>query len=57
MILDLPRFVKAERPHWTALDKTLDWLERNPASRLSIEEAERLLGYKVVSLSDSEQPA
>jgi uncharacterized membrane protein SpoIIM required for sporulation len=41
VILDLPRFVEAERPHWAALDKTLEWLERNPARRLSIEEAER----------------
>ena len=27
MIVDLPRFVETERPHWTALEKTLDWLD------------------------------
>ena len=41
MILDLPRFVEAERPHWTALEKTLAWLEMNPGGRLTIEEAAR----------------
>ena len=30
MILDLARFVEAERPHWTALEKTLDWLASDP---------------------------
>jgi uncharacterized membrane protein SpoIIM required for sporulation len=41
MILDLPRFVETERPQWTALEKTLAWLEMNPGSRLTIEEAAR----------------
>lgn len=41
MILDLGRFVEGERPHWTALEKTLDWLERNPDRALSIDELER----------------
>jgi len=41
MILDLPRFVEAERPHWTALEKTLAWLETNPGGKLTIEEAAR----------------
>ena len=30
MILDLPRFVETERPHWNALETSLLWLERNP---------------------------
>ena len=41
MILDLARFVETERPQWTALEKTLDWLERNPERALSIQELER----------------
>ena len=28
MILDLPRVVAAERPYWTALEKTLDLLDK-----------------------------
>lgn len=39
MILDLPRFVKAERPHWKALEKSLLWLERNPGGHLTVDEA------------------
>ena len=41
MILDLSRFVENERPRWTALEKTLDWLERNPERALSIRDLER----------------
>jgi len=41
MILDLPRFVEAERPHWMALEKTLTWLEMNPGAHLTLEEAVR----------------
>jgi uncharacterized membrane protein SpoIIM required for sporulation len=41
MILDLPRFVEAERPCWSALEKTLEWLEHNRGGPLSIEDAER----------------
>jgi uncharacterized membrane protein SpoIIM required for sporulation len=41
MIIDLPRFVEAERPHWTALEKTLAWLDLNPGGRLTIEQAAR----------------
>jgi len=41
MILDLPRFVEAERRHWKALEKTLAWLETNPDGKLSLEEAAR----------------
>lgn len=41
MILDLARFVESGRPRWTALEKTLDWLERDPHRALSLEEAEK----------------
>jgi uncharacterized membrane protein SpoIIM required for sporulation len=41
MILDLPRFVETERPHWTALEKTLTWLDMNPGGRLTLEDAAR----------------
>ncbi len=41
MILDLARFVSSERPHWTALEKTLDWFDANPGAKPSLEELER----------------
>jgi uncharacterized membrane protein SpoIIM required for sporulation len=41
MIVDLPRFVKAGQPHWSALEKTLAWFEKNPAGRLTLDEAQR----------------
>jgi len=41
VILDLARFVETERPQWTVLERTLDWLERNPGSALSIEDLEK----------------
>jgi uncharacterized membrane protein SpoIIM required for sporulation len=41
MILDLARFVEAERPHWTALENTLDWLERRPDQTIPIQDLER----------------
>jgi uncharacterized membrane protein SpoIIM required for sporulation len=41
MIVDLSRFVEQERPHWVALEKTLDWLGSGPSRKLSIEEAQR----------------
>ena len=41
MILDLPRFVEAERPHWSALERTLQWFDSNPSGRLNLEEAQR----------------
>jgi uncharacterized membrane protein SpoIIM required for sporulation len=34
--------VETERPHWTALEKSLDWLEANPEARLTIVEVEKL---------------
>lgn len=41
MIVDLARFVETERPHWVALEKSLDWLAAGPSRRLTIEEAQR----------------
>jgi len=41
MILDLPRVIATEQPNWTALEKTLDLLERDPNRKLTIQEAER----------------
>lgn len=41
MIVDLARFVEAERPYWKALEETLDWLERSPERKFTVEEAER----------------
>jgi uncharacterized membrane protein SpoIIM required for sporulation len=40
MILDLARFVDAERPHWTALEKTLDWIAADPTRKMTIEDLE-----------------
>jgi uncharacterized membrane protein SpoIIM required for sporulation len=42
MILDISRFVETERPHWTALEKSLAWLEANPEARLTLHEVENL---------------
>jgi len=42
VILDISRFVETERPHWTALEKSLEWLETNPDSRLTMGEVEGL---------------
>jgi uncharacterized membrane protein SpoIIM required for sporulation len=42
MILDISRFVETERPHWTALEKSLEWLEMNPDARLTLDEVENL---------------
>lgn len=41
MILDLARFVDAERPQWTALEKTLDWLEADPHRKMSLPDLEK----------------
>ncbi len=41
MILDLARFVETERPQWTALEKTLDWIAADPTRTMSLEELER----------------
>jgi hypothetical protein len=41
MIVDLVRFVEAERPHWTALEQFLKRLDDNPGADLHIDEAQR----------------
>ncbi len=41
MILDFARFVETERPHWTALEKTLDWLDADPTRKMSLDELQR----------------
>ena len=41
MIIDLPRFIAAERPSWTELEKTLDRLQAEPARALTLDEAKR----------------
>ena len=41
MIVDLARFVETERPQWSALEKSLDWLATGPERKLTIEEAQR----------------
>ncbi len=42
MILDISRFVETERAHWTALERSLAWLEGNPHARLTLSEVENL---------------
>ncbi len=50
MIIDLPRFIAAQRPVWTELEKLLDRLERDPAGALSLDAAKQLhLLYQKVS--------
>jgi uncharacterized membrane protein SpoIIM required for sporulation len=50
MIIDLPRFISAQRPMWTELEKTLDRVEREPSRVLSIDEVKRFhLLYEKVS--------
>jgi len=41
MILDLQRFIAAERPGWKELEKTLDLLEAEPDARLKLDELQR----------------
>ncbi len=36
MIIDLPRFIARERPHWTALEKALDRLEEDPERAMDV---------------------
>ncbi|HMP81953.1 MAG TPA: stage II sporulation protein M [Verrucomicrobiota bacterium] len=38
MIIDLQRFVAAERPHWTQLETILDRVEADPAVRMNLAE-------------------
>jgi uncharacterized membrane protein SpoIIM required for sporulation len=41
MILDLPRFIAAERPAWTELEQMLDRLAQSPDRRPTLDEAKR----------------
>lgn len=41
MIIDLPRFIGTERPHWTELETLLDKLEADAGFGMSLQEAER----------------
>jgi len=50
MIIDLPRFIDAERPTWTELEQFLDRIEADPDRVLSLEEVQRFhLLYQKVS--------
>jgi uncharacterized membrane protein SpoIIM required for sporulation len=51
MIIDLPRFIAAERPTWTELERFLDELESSPTRRLTLQEASQfqLLYQKVAA--------
>lgn len=41
MILDLPRFIAAERPSWNELETLLERLGRDPGGRMDLEQARR----------------
>src|SRR6266566_6138104 len=41
MIIDLQRFVAAERPSWTELERALDKLEAEPDHRMALDELQR----------------
>lgn len=41
MIIDLPRFIAAEKPAWTELEERLDSLTANPHEQMSLAEAQR----------------
>lgn len=41
MLIDLPRFVNAERPHWQALEALLKRFENDPDLRLPLDEAQQ----------------
>jgi uncharacterized membrane protein SpoIIM required for sporulation len=50
MIIDLTRFLAAERPAWTELERMLDRIDADPYRQMSIEEVKRLhLLYQKVS--------
>ncbi|HYW48067.1 MAG TPA: stage II sporulation protein M [Bryobacteraceae bacterium] len=42
MIIDLPRFVEAERPYWDELQNVLQRMEAEPERRVPLEEIQRL---------------
>ncbi len=39
MIIDLSKFIRTERPHWTELERLLDKLDQDPAHQLNLEQA------------------
>jgi len=41
MIIDLQRFVNAERPHWAELERLLNRLETTPAAQMSLDQMMR----------------
>lgn len=41
MIIDLKKFIAAEQPHWTELEKQLDHLDQTAPARLSLEQLRR----------------
>jgi uncharacterized membrane protein SpoIIM required for sporulation len=41
MIIDLPRFIAAERPSWTELETVLDELQENPKALRTIDQVKR----------------
>jgi uncharacterized membrane protein SpoIIM required for sporulation len=41
MIIDLERFLTAERPHWAELEKLLERIESHPGTRLPLDEVQR----------------
>ena len=41
MIIDLPRFLAAERPYWIALERALDKLEAEPNYRMGLQDLQR----------------
>src|SRR6266446_7387128 len=41
MIIDLPRFIAAERPSWTELERLLERLEADPYRQMPLEEVQR----------------
>lgn len=50
MIIDLPRFIAAERPTWTELERTLEAMAAKPDRAMSLEEVQRFhLLYQKVS--------
>lgn len=50
MIIDLPRFIDAERPTWMELEKMLDRIAQEPDRRMELEEVQRFhLLYQKVS--------
>src|SRR6266404_5732572 len=41
MIIDLPRFVATERPHWTELERLLNALEADPNFTMNLDQLRR----------------